>query len=625
MVSNQNIKQPMKVILMTFIGCCFCSNSTKASNHDEEWNRILISYNFHNEIWGYDMSASNINFSDYWKDNNWKTTNQFYYWNGYYDGGVGANYESVPYITKIDDNHLALHNFLKNFCGFFNTSEDLILVGEVDFDVKTITFKPQVYCEGIVFASSPDGGDNDYEFDNLKPVVTEIDHDDWSTYIMTAPYNSIRNGFALYQPIEGKEGHYSSYIGNCGFSLAGDHYVISYIFNPTNVSVLPSDNPIAEIQSIVLSMPNEVYENPNITAPITVKKGDETLDVSVTSYPDRDNSYRYVIELETPLTEIGTYTITIPQGLIGNKAYSSNGFTNGNANPELTYSFTIVDLEKLEYDFDMVSSDPANGETLDRLSQFKLTFASPVSINETYVGDIKGLYNGAVAVDESDANSVIITLGSEIVNAGECIFSFPQGVFGDAKYGEDFTVGNANPAFELKYTISGKYQMFYDLEPTEINPKSYETYDEVTEAKITFDVPVVINEEVAATAFMYKDSYQQSNPISSIAVSPDDDKTVVVTFTKPLVEAGIYDITVPQGAIGDATYGIDFTYGHANRQIYFRYTISGTSGIDGITMNSENGEVEFFNLQGVKVNKENLTPGIYIRKSGNKAEKVCIH
>lgn len=36
------------------------------------------------------------------------------------------------------------------------------------------------------------------------------------------------------------------------------------------------------------------------------------------------------------------------------------------------------------------------------------------------------------------------------------------------------------------------------------------------------------------------------------------------------------------------------------------------------------GPVEYWNLNGVKVNGDNLAPGIYIRRQGNKAEKFII-
>ena len=47
-----------------------------------------------------------------------------------------------------------------------------------------------------------------------------------------------------------------------------------------------------------------------------------------------------------------------------------------------------------------------------------------------------------------------------------------------------------------------------------------------------------------------------------------------------------------------------------------------TSGVADVAVDQE-GEVEFFNLQGVRVNGE-LTPGLYIRRQGNRATKVVV-
>ena len=49
---------------------------------------------------------------------------------------------------------------------------------------------------------------------------------------------------------------------------------------------------------------------------------------------------------------------------------------------------------------------------------------------------------------------------------------------------------------------------------------------------------------------------------------------------------------------------------------------SNTSGVADVAVDQE-GEVEFFNLQGVRVNGE-LTPGLYIRRQGNRATKVVV-
>ena len=48
------------------------------------------------------------------------------------------------------------------------------------------------------------------------------------------------------------------------------------------------------------------------------------------------------------------------------------------------------------------------------------------------------------------------------------------------------------------------------------------------------------------------------------------------------------------------------------------------TGINEISANDPNAPVEYFNLQGIRVNSNDLTPGIYIRRQGKIAEKVII-
>ena len=46
------------------------------------------------------------------------------------------------------------------------------------------------------------------------------------------------------------------------------------------------------------------------------------------------------------------------------------------------------------------------------------------------------------------------------------------------------------------------------------------------------------------------------------------------------------------------------------------------TGIEDVEAGAEEGEVEYFNLQGVRV--MNPTNGIYIRKYGSEVTKVCL-
>ena len=52
------------------------------------------------------------------------------------------------------------------------------------------------------------------------------------------------------------------------------------------------------------------------------------------------------------------------------------------------------------------------------------------------------------------------------------------------------------------------------------------------------------------------------------------------------------------------------------------YPAEGESGIADIELNADDAPVEFFNLQGVRV--ENPESGLYIRRQGSKVSKVII-
>ena len=49
------------------------------------------------------------------------------------------------------------------------------------------------------------------------------------------------------------------------------------------------------------------------------------------------------------------------------------------------------------------------------------------------------------------------------------------------------------------------------------------------------------------------------------------------------------------------------------------------SGVEDIAADGEGqGRVEMFNLQGMSVDSENAVPGVYVRRQGNKVQKVVV-
>lgn len=50
---------------------------------------------------------------------------------------------------------------------------------------------------------------------------------------------------------------------------------------------------------------------------------------------------------------------------------------------------------------------------------------------------------------------------------------------------------------------------------------------------------------------------------------------------------------------------------------------STTSGINDINADL-NAPVEYFNIQGMRVDADNMTPGIYVKRQGNKVSKILV-
>ena len=48
------------------------------------------------------------------------------------------------------------------------------------------------------------------------------------------------------------------------------------------------------------------------------------------------------------------------------------------------------------------------------------------------------------------------------------------------------------------------------------------------------------------------------------------------------------------------------------------------AGINGVSVDNENAPVEYYNLQGMRINNVENNPGLYIRKQGDKATKVFV-
>ena len=59
-------------------------------------------------------------------------------------------------------------------------------------------------------------------------------------------------------------------------------------------------------------------------------------------------------------------------------------------------------------------------------------------------------------------------------------------------------------------------------------------------------------------------------------------------------------------------------------RFYCKENVAVDAGVADIVIDDENAPVEFYNLNGVRVNSDNLVPGLYIRRQGAKASKIIV-
>lgn len=116
---------------------------------------------------------------------------------------------------------------------------------------------------------------------------------------------------------------------------------VQYTFMPTNVE--PGDKSTVEsLSQVTLTFPEDVCLNPGREKARLMKENFvvETVDVDF-SWDDYSLAIVKFAKTYTKETDGGNYTLVIPQESVVNPAYESSEGTEGLANPELTYNFTV--------------------------------------------------------------------------------------------------------------------------------------------------------------------------------------------------------------------------------------------------------------------------------------------
>lgn len=245
-----------------------------------------------------------------------------------------------------------------------------------------------------------------------------------------------------------------------------------------NYTLAPADGSILEEISLVsIAFPeiaNGSYFDSWMFPSATFTNGETTFEGRI-SY-DWDHEEDYVVmniipvnadDDEAPITDAGKWTLTIEAGTFTYK---------GDANVEITAEYTIGSTPASNT-FDIISSDPANGDAVKTFSM--ITVEVPVlDLNfETIPGPDESKFEDAIVTHNGETVANVIGIGEMMMNdeatsfllplvfsdalkeAGEYTVFLPEGFIGSLKWDDDITGyiidpdGKCSAAFTATVTV----------------------------------------------------------------------------------------------------------------------------------------------------------------------------
>ncbi len=377
-------------------------------------------------------------------------------------------------------------------------------------------------------------------------------------------------------------------------------------FEPTEVT--PADNVgVPALKTITLAFDETPYL---VGKTATLTKGEKSWPVTLA---EGKGSTLDIIIADT-LKDLGTYTLTIPEGTFGDKSYGADQRT-GHCNPYLSYTCTVKapvakDLEP--------KITPADGTVVPALKTITLTFDETPSLVGKTATLTKGEESLTAAIAAGEGNTFEITLDDTLKVNGTYTLTIPAGTFGDADFAANPAIGHCNPELTRTYTV--KAPVVKDLEPSDITPDNGAEVPALKTITLTFDeTPYLVGKTATLT---------KGEESLTAAIAAGEGNTFEITLDDTLKVNGTYTLTIPAGTFGDADFAADPTTGHCNPELVYTYTIKAPEPVkpdepdkpSSITETQQDaGHITVYNLQGVPVLETNdaadlrkLSAGFYI-------------
>ena len=428
--------------------------------------------------------------------------------------------------------------------------------------------------------------------------------------------DDLPNGFAivLNEPIT-KSGKYTvvlqDSIYNCGegFGMETQSEIVRLNYTvlsaPQEVITITATDPANEstvesLSQIMVEFSEPVYGD-DVTVYVNNKTTYATYNATLMVNPK--NRTVGMIQLDEELTVEGSYTIYIPNAVVGDESWYNNEAQTGNCNTYAVLYYTIGGTSGGDEDFFTV--DPANGSTVESLSHIKITFNEEGGIGNgmiTVKKDGEQVARIDAQYDDDWDNVYDFHIYYNATEEGVYTFEVPEGYF--------TLNGDPAPAFTLTYTIGGSSSDSFFT----VDPANGSTVESLSHIKITFNEEGGIGNGMITVK---KDGEQ----VARIDAQYDDDWDNVYDFHiyYNATEEGVYTFEVPEGYFtlnGDPAPAFTLTY-----------TIEGGSEASEWTTDPADGSIisSLKRIRFTSLTHESIMPGtgsVVFKKDGVVIEEV---
>lgn len=334
--------------------------------------------------------------------------------------------------------------------------------------------------------------------------------------------------------------------------------------------------------------------------------------------------------------------ITLPDGTTGNTVPEGEGFT--------LYGFvscynSTLQITPIRFEGGTVMEtvatpvfNPVSGTALNAGDEITITCATegatiyiafdnetPTTSSQVYDGALVFSENvkiNAIAVKEGMLDSDVATASYTLKVAGEETAMFDFTTTGNAA---SLTESSVEASNDNNATVNVLTDVVFSNGPVAltVNKGSEGTADPKWWSETSNNnIRAYKNNEISV--FLIEDGYR----IESVTFSQITGSTSWATSWTITPNDGTLSGKVWTAAANSLVNSVEFVPAAASRiaKIEVKYVAdeNGVQGIDDIVNDNANAPVEYYNLQGIRVNGDNLTPGIYIRRQGTEVTKVYV-